>query len=87
VIEGSSGAVSAKGCPVIERSNASAIPEIDPSLPTVVFIHGIGGGAKMWAPQMTSFSAAPHSEGITYKSSNNEVVMCLRVGRMGPVKR
>jgi 3-oxoadipate enol-lactonase len=58
VIEGSSGAVSAKGCPVIERSNANAIPEIDPSLPTVVFIHGIGGGAKMWAPQMTSFSAA-----------------------------
>ena len=43
---------------MIERSNPSAIPEIDPSLPTVVFIHGIGGGAKLWMPQMTSFSAA-----------------------------
>jgi hypothetical protein len=31
--------------------------------------------------------ALPHSEGITYKPSNSEVVMCLRVGRMGPVKR
>ena len=27
-----------------------------------------------------------HSEGITYKPSSSEVVMCLRVGRMGPVK-
>ena len=24
----------------------------------VVFLHGIGGGARLWAPQMTSFSAA-----------------------------
>ena len=27
-------------------------------LPAVVFIHGIGGGARLWAPQMASFSAA-----------------------------
>ena len=35
------------------------MPDIDRSLP-VVFIHGIGGGARLWAPQMTSFSAAGH---------------------------
>ena len=35
------------------------MPEMDRSLP-VVFIHGIGGGARLWAPQMTSFSAAGH---------------------------
>ena len=34
------------------------MPEMDRSLPAVVFIHGIGGGARLWAPQMTSFSAA-----------------------------
>jgi 3-oxoadipate enol-lactonase len=34
------------------------MPEIDGSLPAVVFIHGIGGGARLWAPQITSFSAA-----------------------------
>jgi len=28
-----------------------------------------------------------HSEGITYKSQSDEVAMCPRVGRMGPVKR
>jgi hypothetical protein len=28
-------------------------------------------------------SALPHSKGITCKSSNNEVVMCLRVGGWG----
>jgi len=33
------------------------MPDIDRSLP-VVFIHGIGGGARLWAPQITSFSAA-----------------------------
>ena len=33
---------------------------MDRSLPAVVFIHGIGGGARLWAPQMTSFSAAGH---------------------------
>src|SRR3954453_13179020 len=32
-------------------------------------------------------SALPHSEGIAYKPSYGEVAMCLRVGRMGPVKR
>jgi len=36
------------------------MPEMDRSLPAVVFIHGIGGGARLWAPQMTSFSAAGH---------------------------
>jgi len=34
------------------------MPEIDRSFPAVVFIHGIGGGARLWAPQMASFSAA-----------------------------
>ncbi|HXW30828.1 MAG TPA: alpha/beta hydrolase [Xanthobacteraceae bacterium] len=34
------------------------MPEIDRRLPAVVFIHGIGGGARLWALQMTSFSAA-----------------------------
>jgi 3-oxoadipate enol-lactonase len=33
------------------------MPEMDRGLP-VVFIHGTGGGARLWAPQMTSFSAA-----------------------------
>jgi hypothetical protein len=32
-------------------------------------------------------SALPHSEGIAYKPPCGEVAMCLRVGRMGPVKR
>jgi 3-oxoadipate enol-lactonase len=34
------------------------MPEIDRGPPAVVFIHGIGGGARLWALQMTSFSAA-----------------------------
>jgi len=29
---------------------------------------------------------APHSEGIAYKPPCGEIVMCLRVGRMGPIK-
>jgi len=33
------------------------MPDIDRSLP-VVFIHGIGGGARLWTPQITSFLAA-----------------------------
>jgi len=28
-----------------------------------------------------------HSDGISYKSQSDEVGMCLRVGRMGSVKR
>ncbi|NJO34879.1 MAG: alpha/beta hydrolase, partial [Rhodospirillales bacterium] len=28
------------------------------SSPAVVFIHGIGGSARVWAPQVTSFAAA-----------------------------
>ncbi len=28
-----------------------------------------------------------HSEGIWYKPQSGEIGMCLRVGRMGPVKR
>ena len=35
------------------------MPEMDRGIP-VVFIHGTGGGARLWAPQMTSFSAAGH---------------------------
>jgi hypothetical protein len=31
-------------------------------------------------------SALPHSEGIAYKPLSGELVMCLRVGRMGPIK-
>ena len=30
--------------------------------------------------------ALPHSEGITYKPPCGEIAMCLRVGRMGPIK-
>ena len=32
-------------------------------------------------------SALPHSEGIAYKPPCGEIVMCLRVGRKGPIKR
>jgi len=28
-----------------------------------------------------------HSEGISYKPLSGEIGMCLRVGRMGPIKR
>ena len=31
-------------------------------------------------------SALPHSEGIAYKPLCGEIAMCLRVGRMGPIK-
>ncbi len=31
-------------------------------------------------------SALPHSEGIAYKPPCGEIAMCLRVGRMGPIK-
>ena len=31
-------------------------------------------------------SALPHSEGIAYKPPCGESAMCLRVGRMGPIK-
>jgi len=31
-------------------------------------------------------AALPASEGITYKPRSGEVAMCLRVGRMGPIK-
>jgi pimeloyl-ACP methyl ester carboxylesterase len=34
------------------------MPEIDRGLPAVVFIHGLGGGARSWALQIASFSAA-----------------------------
>jgi 3-oxoadipate enol-lactonase len=34
------------------------MPETDRNLPAMVFIHGIGGGARLWALQMASFSAA-----------------------------
>ncbi len=30
---------------------------------------------------------AVHSEGIRYKPQSGEIGMCLRVGRMGPIKR
>ena len=30
---------------------------------------------------------APHSEGVAYKPQCGEIAMCLRVGRMGPIKR
>ena len=30
--------------------------------------------------------ALPHSEGIAYKPLCGEIAMCLRVGRMGPIK-
>ena len=30
--------------------------------------------------------ALPHSEGIAYKPPCGEIAMCLRVGRMGPIK-
>jgi len=29
---------------------------------------------------------APHSEGIAYKPLCGEIAMCLRAGRMGPIK-
>src|SRR5713226_8380949 len=29
-----------------------------PNLPSVVFLHGVGGAARAWTPQMASFSAA-----------------------------
>ena len=31
-------------------------------------------------------SALPHSEGIAYKPLCGEIAMCLRAGRMGPIK-
>ena len=31
-------------------------------------------------------SALPHSEGIAYKPPCGEIAMCLRVGRMRPIK-
>jgi 3-oxoadipate enol-lactonase len=34
------------------------VPKIDDQSPAVVFIHGIGGGAQLWALQMTTFAAA-----------------------------
>jgi pimeloyl-ACP methyl ester carboxylesterase len=34
------------------------MPDIPPSLPAVVFIHGIGGSARVWTPQVESFAAA-----------------------------
>ncbi len=30
----------------------------NPSVPAVVFLHGIGGNARIWAPQLASFAAA-----------------------------
>ena len=30
----------------------------NPSAPAVVFLHGIGGSARIWAPQLASFAAA-----------------------------
>src|ERR1051326_7146563 len=30
----------------------------NPSTPAVVFLHGIGGSARIWAPQLASFAAA-----------------------------
>ena len=30
--------------------------------------------------------ALPHSEGIAYKPLCGEIAMCLRAGRMGPLK-
>jgi len=40
--------------------NSNAAPA-NPSAPAVVFIHGIGGNARIWAPQMASFAAAGFS--------------------------
>jgi len=34
------------------------MPASPPSSPAVVFIHGIGGAARVWAPQMASFAAS-----------------------------
>ena len=34
------------------------MPASPPALPAVVFIHGIGGSARVWTPQMESFAAA-----------------------------
>lgn len=31
---------------------------MNPSAPAVVFLHGIGGNARIWAPQLASFAAA-----------------------------
>jgi len=31
---------------------------VHPSAPAVVFLHGVGGSARIWAPQMASFAAA-----------------------------
>ena len=38
---------------VIENNN-----QADAKKPAVVFIHGIGGGARLWAPQVASFAVA-----------------------------
>ncbi|MBV8825209.1 MAG: alpha/beta fold hydrolase [Hyphomicrobiales bacterium] len=37
--------------------NSNASPA-DPASPAVVFIHGIGGNARIWGPQLASFAAA-----------------------------
>ena len=34
------------------------MPAAPPSSPAVVFIHGIGGSARVWAPQVETFAAA-----------------------------
>jgi pimeloyl-ACP methyl ester carboxylesterase len=34
------------------------MPATERTLPAVVFVHGIGGSARVWAAQMTNFAAA-----------------------------
>ena len=36
----------------------SSTPSANPAAPAVVFIHGIGGNARIWGPQLASFAAA-----------------------------
>jgi pimeloyl-ACP methyl ester carboxylesterase len=50
------GAASAAVCHVHGAGMNDA--STNPSTPAVVFLHGIGGSARIWAPQIASFAAA-----------------------------
>src|SRR5437016_5469560 len=43
-----------RAAPMAVTMNSAA----NPSAPAVVFLHGIGGSARIWAPQLASFAAA-----------------------------
>ena len=58
--------------------------DIDVELPGVGE-DGMPGRNEQWNHSRVA-SALPHSEGIAYKPPCGEIAMCLRVGRMRPIK-